>query len=505
MGLPFNWSSQRQSTSMASNGRTNSSSWRSIFSRKGTSVSTTEAFYSHPCQNSVLLNQPHMVSYNQTSYFPQHQALRRSNSISSWAPFRKKGRIEYESTRLTASEVYHRRKTKKPMIPHLLPSRSKTIDTHRRLPISAPILQDPLDQWPDKSHAFQNADFQSPVGPEEASEAIFTLTEAPDPEARITVQYSPRDESWDRINRRTDLQDITSQGQDLGAHDQDKRNEVFARIHAEGWNQIVPKQWVEYEFSEDGSKTPTSRSLYSGDETEGSLNEEKLGPRVRTTVEPQQLSGPSSKSTSRLAKTSNPRFVFEDSDDEAKQLQTQSKLQEDQVWWESLASPLSLSSTPYHQNRECPTSCLPCPVETVSQLIGSDNDTAPRFRSSIPSEPGQTKEQSSSTESNARTRTYPSPVWPTKPDVYPQSTSRRVVDDYFNLTDTDSLCPPPLRPRHEEPNCEQRHEIKSKANREATIYKSDGGFAMSPRNVCSAPVIPDLHLDQGSSATPKTS
>lgn len=467
MEFPFNRSSQSQSISTTSNERTNSSPWRSIFSRRIISASSTETFYPQRDPSSDPRSQRHMVSYNQSYHLPQHHKLGRSSSILSWSPFRKKNRIEYDSPNLTAREVYHQRKVKKSIIPHIYPSRSKTIDTRRQIPIITPILHDPLDQWPNNGRSFHQVDFQSPIGPDEASEAIFTLTEPPDPEAKITVQYSPRESSWDRTERRTGLDVSIPQIQDLGEHDSDKRNEVFARIHAEGWNRIIPKQWVENEFSEDGAKTTASRSLYSGDESENPRNGEQLEHTARTRVEPKRRSEPSPKPTSRLTKTSSPRFVFEDSDDEAELRQTQSESQGDQAWWETLTSPLSLSSTPYHQNQECPASHLPSPIEAVSQLKRSDNDKAPLLRSSLPSDTSQRKEHNVLSKSHETTKSYTSPPCLVQESrMSPQNKARRLVDEFFNLVDAKSLYPPPLKPRHQETNCEQSPETEDGANRQ---------------------------------------
>ncbi|KEF57827.1 uncharacterized protein A1O9_05747 [Exophiala aquamarina CBS 119918] len=508
MEFPFNRSSQSRSIPTTSNGRTLSSSWRSIFRRRRPSASSTEAFYPTRYPRSGPLDQQHMVSYKQ-SYLPQHQALGRSSSILSWSPFRKKDRIETDSLNLTAGDVYQKRKAENSTIPHLYPSRSKTIDTRTQIATITPVLRYPTDKWPDTHHNFQQVDFQSPIGPEEASEAIFTLTEPPNPEARITVQYSPRKSSWDRTERRMSLDASVPIIGDLAEHDSDKRNEVFARVDAEGWNQSIPKQWVDNGFSEEGAKTTASRSLYSGDDSGDSQNGgqvEQAMSTLQTKVEPERRSESSSKATSRLAKTSNPRFVFEDCDDEPEQRKTQCGSHEDQVWWQNLTKPLCLCSTPYHQTQECPANRLPRAIETVSQFKRSGNNTAPHLRSLLPSDSSQRRELIFLSKSYDATRssTIP-PCLLQESRMSPQNKARRAVDEFFNVADTESLCPPPLRPRHEESNCDQSRKPNIEANRQTTIHQSDKRLLMSPGNVRLVPVISELHVEGEVTGSPDTS
>ncbi|KAI1623784.1 hypothetical protein EDD37DRAFT_440365 [Exophiala viscosa] len=53
--------------------------------------------------------------------------------------------------------------------------------------------------------------------------------------------------------------------QRLGDLDPDKRGNAFVRIQPDGWLKVIPKQWVEDEFSVDEACTEDSRSVYSQD------------------------------------------------------------------------------------------------------------------------------------------------------------------------------------------------------------------------------------------------
>lgn len=487
---------------MSANSQKNSFSWRSMFGRRKTSASTIDAFYAQPYSIPDPFDRDPRVSYNQSYDIPPapYRQIRRTGSLLSWSPFNKMGRVENDPPRLTAREAYHQRQPKKSRIPRANPSRSRTIGSHGQRPKISPPLHYPSDPWFTTSHSFEQVGFQPSVGPEEASEAIFTLTRQPDPEARITVQYSPRESSWGAAEGRTGLDADAGivPVQDLAEYDLDKRNEVFARIHPEGWNQILPKQWVEDEFSDDGVKTTASQSLYSREDSEGSVFGHHL---LRTSIEAERQTAP--KLTSSLVKASSPRFVFDDSDDEGRRAETKSELHEDQVWWRNQTSALRLSSTQYHQNRECSSNRLPCPIETVSQLKRADNHTVPPPKVSRYSEPNQRRELTSLTLSQGRPRTNKSPPrLMQSPIVSSSNKARRSVDEFFNLANPDSLVPAPLRPRHEETHREPSHKPTGDGNRKTTIYHPGEGFPMmSAGNKPIVPAIRDIQLKDGESAS----
>ncbi|KAJ9608259.1 hypothetical protein H2200_007247 [Cladophialophora chaetospira] len=54
----------------------------------------------------------------------------------------------------------------------------------------------------------------------------------------------------------------------LAELDPDKDNPEFDRIHAEGWDKVIPKQWMEDQFSQAPSETDEERSVYSQDNGE---------------------------------------------------------------------------------------------------------------------------------------------------------------------------------------------------------------------------------------------
>jgi hypothetical protein len=500
MEFPFTTSSQSQSISMSTDRRKNSFSWRSMFVRHKASANAIDAFYTQPYSISDPFDRQTTVPHTQSYDIPRapYQQIRRTGSLLSWSPFGKRNPVENDSPRRTAREVYHQRQPKKSRIPRASPSRSRTIDSHGKRPKISPPLRYPSDQWFTTRHSLEQVGFQPSVGPEEVSEAIFTLTRQPDPEAGITVQYSPRESSWDAVEGRTGPDANRIPVQDLAEYDPDKRNEVFARIHPEGWNQIIPKQWVEDEFSDDGVKTTASQSLYSRDDSEGSV----FGQHPqRPTVETERQPAP--RLTSSLVKTSGPRFVFEDSDNEGARAEKKSELHEDQVWWRNQTTALRLSSTPYHQNRECSSNCLPCPIETVSQLKRADDHTTPLPKGSRYSDPLQRRELTSLTKSQGRPRINTSPARLMQPPIAsPSNKARRTVDEFFNLADSGSLVPAPLRPRHEEPHREQSHKTTGDENRKTTIYHAGEGFPMtSPGNKTIVPAIPDRQLKDGASAS----
>ncbi|KAK5303741.1 hypothetical protein LTR99_005503 [Exophiala xenobiotica] len=54
----------------------------------------------------------------------------------------------------------------------------------------------------------------------------------------------------------------------LGELDLDKRGNAFSRIQPDGWLKVIPKTWVEDNFSEDGVRSSGSRSSYSQEDQE---------------------------------------------------------------------------------------------------------------------------------------------------------------------------------------------------------------------------------------------
>lgn len=473
---------------MSTDRRKNSPSWRSMFSRRKTSANNIDAFYTQLYSISDPFDRQKMVPHTHSYDIPRvpYREIQRMGSLLSWSPFSKRNEIENDHPRLTAREAYHQQQSKKSRIPWANPSRSRTIDCLRQRPKISPPLRYPSDQWFTTRHSFEQVGFQPSVGPDEASEAIFTLTRQPNPEAWITVKYSPRESSLEAAEERTIFDVNIVPVQDLGEYDPDKRNEVFARIHPEGWNQIIPRQWVEDEFSDDGVKTTASQSLYSRDDTE----DNGFGQHpLRTSIEGERQ--PARELTSRLVETSSPRFVFEDSDDEVPRAETKSELHEDQVWWQNRTSALHLSSTPYHQNRECSSNCLPCPIETVSQLKRAGDRTVPLPKGSRYSDSNQRRELTSWTPDQGRPRNNTSPARLMQPpNELPNHRARRSVDEFFNLADTESLVPPPLRPRHED------------AHLKTTSYHFGEGFPVtSPDNKDIVPAIPDTQLKDEASAS----
>ncbi|KAL2395325.1 hypothetical protein ABEF93_003845 [Exophiala dermatitidis] len=63
--------------------------------------------------------------------------------------------------------------------------------------------------------------------------------------------------------------EVARSSPELADLDADKRGNEFKRIHRGGWTRVLPKEWVEEEFSDDDSKdTELTRSVYSQDNGE---------------------------------------------------------------------------------------------------------------------------------------------------------------------------------------------------------------------------------------------
>ncbi|KAL2431782.1 hypothetical protein ABEF95_013822 [Exophiala dermatitidis] len=63
--------------------------------------------------------------------------------------------------------------------------------------------------------------------------------------------------------------EVARSSPELADLDADKRGNEFERIHRGGWTRVLPKEWVEEEFSDDDSKdTELTRSVYSQDNGE---------------------------------------------------------------------------------------------------------------------------------------------------------------------------------------------------------------------------------------------
>ena len=65
--------------------------------------------------------------------------------------------------------------------------------------------------------------------------------------------------------------------QRLADLDPDKEGPAFARIHPEGWGKVIPKQWMEDQFSHVPSETDEEKSVYSQDN-----GEEEFKRRIRS-------------------------------------------------------------------------------------------------------------------------------------------------------------------------------------------------------------------------------
>ncbi|KAK5048042.1 hypothetical protein LTR84_006232 [Exophiala bonariae] len=448
--------SHEQSNPVSSLGRKNSSPWRSIFNRRKHSVDTTQALDMRPYLISVPLEQRPMLSFKERNDLPQGQQRTpsRASSRASWSPFGKKDRTEDDSVGLTAREVYHQRRVKNPKVAQSYPSRSRSLATHGMRPqISAPVYQ-PWDTWAETSDLVTLMETQSLVGPEDASEAVFTLTRHPDPEAMITVQYSPRTNSSGAAETLDDVHSNITDVQDLAELDADKRNPIFDRIHADGWNQIIPKQWVDDEFSDEEGKTSASQSVYSQD-TKGS--DIARQPSAHTSPRQGWQLGQSPKATSQSVETSKPRFVFEDDGDEPERTKKNSRWHQDQIWWQKQTDALELSSTPYHQNQECPSDRLPCYIETVSQIKQADESPASRPKGLRHSD-GIQRENLTTRAGRLRTITSPAQLIQL-PSPSPKSPTRKTVDEFYNLSDSELLTPLPLRPRRGISDVVQSHRI----------------------------------------------
>lgn len=283
--------------------------------------------------------------------------------------------------------------------------RSKTVSGNRQIPIiSAPVIQDLREQLSQPQlyeicEEIDEDEIKSHRGP---SEAIFTLRQHPNPQAEISVAYSypPRSTSLAARPNHAALGDLSGRPsasnraasnvtaphtsstlRNLAEVDPDKDDKAFARIHPAGWNQILPKQWIEDspDHSE-SANTGTTQSLYSHDEpdaqdVEGPASSIATDVRLRPTQ-----SAPRSSPTqyvSRLGKTVNPRFQFEDDKEQdldpcrtrpysqpiytevgraptQPQSQSESQIaQSNESWWDDDVEPLAVNTWPSHDHFTC--------------------------------------------------------------------------------------------------------------------------------------------------------
>lgn len=501
MEFRFPRTSQGQSTVASNLGQKKFSPWRSIFHRWKNSADTTEALDMQPYLISVPLEQRPMLSYKESHDILkwQHKPPSSASSRASWSPFGTKDQPEGNPSRLTAREVYHQTRVKNSRIAQSSPSRSRTIATHgRRLQISAPVYQ-PSDTWIESSHSVAQVEPQSLVGPEDASEAVFTLTRHPDPEAKIMVQYSPRTNWRGAAERLADPNHIIAPAQDLAEHDADKRNQIFDRIDMAGWNQIIPKKWIEDKLSDEEEKTSASHSAYSRD-TEGSDVAKR--PFANTSCDKGWHPDQPRTTTSRLTERSNSRFVFEDVEDEPERTEEKSRSHEDQIWWQKQTDTLQLSSIPLHHSQKCSSDRPPCYIEAVSQLkqAGGSQENRPkgiRYSDEIQ------KEHLTTRSGKPRTNTSPGRFMqsPSSPSSSARSPTRRTVDEFFNLTNSKSLTPLPLRPRREKSDGHQSHRIHDGGNHETTdVQLSEGCSMMTPGSKHDDPTASDP-LAQGEASS----
>lgn len=116
--------------------------------------------------------------------------------------------------------------------------------TRQRVRVSPPIPPKP-------EPLFRQQLLESDPGLRSESEADLT------PQRPVLIPQSSSDKSLLETRKIRHLADL----------DPDKRCSGFARIHPEGWGHIIPKQWMEDQFSDDQS-TRDSGSVYTQDNGE---------------------------------------------------------------------------------------------------------------------------------------------------------------------------------------------------------------------------------------------
>ncbi|RVX75742.1 hypothetical protein B0A52_00098 [Exophiala mesophila] len=261
--------------------------------------------------------------------------------------------------------------------------RAKTDSGHQHRPkISAPLAysfhESTLKREPSQfSDEIDKDEIKTHRGP---NEAIFTLRQHPNPQAEISVAYSYPSRSTSlrvQTNRAVASRSVIRRSRSSGAVsnitapsttntlrnlaevDPDKNDNAFARIHPAGWNQILPKQWIDDSPDHsDCANTGTTRSLYSHDDAEAQdvdsqASSATAGMRPSPTQSPPKQS--SAQFVSRLAKTVNPRYKFEG--DEEQDLETvPTQPNPESVYTEvfkTITKPQSLSESQIAQNDEC--------------------------------------------------------------------------------------------------------------------------------------------------------
>ncbi|KAH0843628.1 hypothetical protein FOPE_08546 [Fonsecaea pedrosoi] len=222
-GTPASWISQIQyckSSEATPVTEYSSSSW-GVAGHKQPSQTSTADLRHHPAQN-----------------------RRRKNSLLSWSLFRPK---RQQGEHPTATDVSRREAESRWW------SSNPTVARKPKLRISPPV---PLR--PDSLH-FPNASHADPYPSRDGSGCLWKAEQpsisnagrAPPPNAQCKHHITPR--SW------ADL-------------DPDKKCVAFARIDPDGWSRVIPKKWVEEQFSNSPSDTgpDDDRSVYCESNGEGS-------------------------------------------------------------------------------------------------------------------------------------------------------------------------------------------------------------------------------------------
>ncbi|KAK4948135.1 hypothetical protein LTR10_013189 [Elasticomyces elasticus] len=162
--------------------------------------------------------------------------LRRSSSILSLSLFRSKSRA---GNRLDGS-IDEAEPTSRPFKAQLKVSNASSPRT--RIEPCPPIPARPSERLYERSVLELVSDNAIPAGHNGAAGSPACLPDV-NPPRQVWVQPLQR----------------------LGDLDPDKRGEPFARIQPDGWLKVIPKQWVEDDFSVDEVCTEDSRSVYSQD------------------------------------------------------------------------------------------------------------------------------------------------------------------------------------------------------------------------------------------------
>ncbi|OAL26431.1 hypothetical protein AYO20_10099 [Fonsecaea nubica] len=216
-------------------------SWISQTRYCKSSVATPVTEYSSSSWGVAGQKQPSQTSTADLRHYPA-QNLQRKNSLLSWSLFRSRRPQGEHSTATNAS----RREAESRWW-----SSNPTVARKPKLGISPPV---PLR--PDSLH-FPTASHADPYLSHHGSRSLrndeqpLNARPVPPPNAQCEHHITPR--SW------TDL-------------DRDKRCVAFARIDPDGWSKVIPKKWVEEQFSNSPSDTgpDDDRSVYCESNGEGS-------------------------------------------------------------------------------------------------------------------------------------------------------------------------------------------------------------------------------------------